>query len=649
MKIHFPVLAGIFFDIYTMCGIAGFIGSMAPAGTDLYSTHVHTIKLMTDALQHRGSDGEGRWLNKNADVCLGHRRLAIIDLTAAAAQPMHYAAASFTGGASARYTITYNGEIYNYIEIKEELYKNGYRFSSQSDTEVILAAYDCWKENCLQYFDGMFAFALWDDKEQKLFAARDRFGEKPFYFFCDNNRFVFASEMKALWAAGISKKADEKMLLNYLALGYVQNANDKEQTFFENIYSLPPGHFLYFDKNIFDYQVHSYWSINKEETILITPEKAVAKFAELFHTSVQRRLRSDVPAGSSLSGGIDSSAIAAEVYNLQPKNKNQTVFSAVFPGFEKDESQFIKTVTDKFHLINYSVTPTAQDFINDFETLCRHQEEPFPSSSIFAQYKVFELAKKQHIKVLLDGQGADETLAGYHKYIPWYLQQLVNRKQFKTAKNERRIFRQHDTPFLWGLKNYLATYLPAHATIHLEKMEYTKIIRHPYLDKKFIRSLHGREWEGIYKPTVTKLNDILYFNTINLGLEELLRFADRNSMAHGREVRLPFLNHQLVEFIFSLPAGLKIHEGNTKWLLRKAMEKKLPASIVWRKDKVGFEPPQQQWMRHPQIQEYIQEAKRTLVKKSILKKEVLDKKVAALPAHAAENYDWRYLCAAQIL
>jgi asparagine synthase (glutamine-hydrolysing) len=630
-----------------MCGIAGILNnhsgnSLSRAGLE------KNIRVMTDTLAHRGPDGEGQWINDAGTVAIGHRRLAIIDLSDAAAQPMQRYLFSSLKEDEKRYTITYNGEIYNYPELKEELQHHGYRFNTKSDTEVILAAFDCWEEECLQKFDGMFSFAIWDAKKQVLFAARDRFGEKPLYFYQDQNNFIFASEMKALWAIGVPKKPDEKMLLNYLALGYVQNANDKEQTFFEDIFSLPPAHYLYFDLALFNYQVHPYWKIDKEITIDISPDQAIEKFNKLFSQSVSRRLRSDVPVGTSLSGGIDSAAVMATIFQNQVQVKNQKTFSAVFPGFELDESKHIDTVVKKFGLANFKVTPSADSLISDFEKLCYHQEEPFQSSSIFAQYKVFELAKKQHIKVLLDGQGADEILAGYHKYIHWYLQQLVNRKRFATAIEERKIFRKHNLPFNWGWNNYLAAYLPAHAAIKLETKAYNKIKRQPDINKDFVRSLHGREWEGIQMPVITKLNDILFFNTTMLGLEELLRFADRNSMAHGVEVRLPFLNHQLVEFIFSLPVDYKMQKGWTKWLLRKAMTKKLPNEIVWRRDKIGYEPPQENWMAAAPVIESIHEAKRELVKKGILKKEVLNKKIIPLAAHAADNYDWRYLCAAQL-
>lgn len=633
-----------------MCGITGIIS------VNNYIVNKERIIKMMDAVAHRGPDGEGYWINGSGNVGLGHRRLSIIDLSDAGAQPMNYypgSSSSATG--QPRYTITYNGEVYNYLELKEVLFKFGYRFISQSDTEVILAAYDHWKENCVKFFDGMFSFAIWDHKEKKLFAARDRFGEKPFYYYADKEQFIFGSEMKAIWAAGIEKRTDEKMLLNYLALGYVQSSNNKGQTFFTGIYSLPPGHYLQLYSANLNVQINSYWNIDKDIKIEISSKEAIDKFAELFATSVKRRLRSDVTVGCSLSGGLDSSSIAVMIHELQkkrngrqPAQKLQT-FSAVFPGFKKDETSHIQLITNQFHFKNYQVTPSADGLIKQFETLCYHQEEPFPSSSIYAQYEVYALAKKQGVKVLLDGQGADEVLAGYSKYIQWYLQQMVARGKLGTAYREHSSLQKNKVEFNWNFKNWLAAYLPTHTAIQLEHNEYKKIVRQPDLDKNFVASLQGREWEGIYKPIITKLNDILYFNATQMGLEELLRFADRNSMAHGREVRLPFLSHELVEFVFSLPANFKIHAGFTKWILRKAMERKLPGKLVWRTDKIGFEPPQQAWMQDALLGEYMQEAKRKLVKKGILKSAVLNKKVNPQAAHEADNFNWRYLSAAQVM
>jgi len=596
---------------------------------------------MASSLAHRGPDGEDVWINKNHNTGLAHRRLSIIDLSIAAAQPMHY---------MHRYSIVYNGEIYNYIELKRELKKSGYHFNSLSDTEVILAAYDRYKEKCVQHFDGMFSFAIWDEKEQVLFAARDRFGEKPFYYYYGKNIFAFASEMKALWAAGIDKIIEKKMLLNYITLGYVQNPANKSQTFYRNIFSLPPAHFLIYNAANDHLKIEHYWDIDKQAQVKISEEEAIHTFDNLLTTSVSRRLRSDVPIGASLSGGLDSSSIVYYVQKiLGSKAGNFKTFSAVFPGFEKDERKYIQQVVTKFNLENYTTSPNAENLVKDFEKLCYHQEEPFPSSSIFAQYKVFELAKKQNIKVLLDGQGADEILAGYHKYVHWYLQEMVSRNKFSGVTKERQLLHKNNVEFSWGIKNLMAAFLPSHASIALEKKEYNKIIHNPDITRHLMSYVKGREWEGIHKPVITKLNDILYFNTMQYGLEELLRYSDRNSMAHGREVRLPFLYDELVQFIFTLPSRFKINDGFTKSILRKLMVDKLPHNIVWRTDKIGYEPPQKKWMENPVLKDYLHEAKNTLVKKDILRPQVLTKKVKSHHAHDADNFDWRYLCVSQML
>lgn len=615
-----------------MCGIAGIL--TLNKNTSL----LHQLKKMTNAIAHRGPDGEGHWVNNTGTVALGHRRLAILDLSNNAAQPMQF---------EDRYVIVYNGELYNYIELKETLYKKGYIFRSKSDTEVIIAAYDYWGHQCLDFFDGMFAFAIWDKKEEELFIARDRFGEKPFYYFHDSVHFIFASEMKALWSVGIPKEMNHRMMLNYLTLGYVNHQSDKEVTFYKNIFSLPSAHYCTVSFHRFQSTPIKYWDINRKLKIKPSEEEAIEKFSTLFTTAVKKRLRSDVAIGTSLSGGLDSSAIVAVIQQLQ--SHTLQTFSATFPGFEKDESAYIKNVADQFNIKNFQVQPTADDLVKNFEKLCYHQEEPFQSTSIFAQYKVFELAKHHNIKVLIDGQGADESLAGYHKYLHWYLQELISRYKFGMSTSEKFFFKKNKFNFHWGIKNYLAAFFPVHSIFHLERKEYKKIIRHQDINEEYLQVLKGREWEGIHKPVIKKLDDILYFNIYRVGLEELLRYADRNSMAHGVEVRLPFLNHHLVEYIFSLPSSFKIREGNTKWLLRKAMDTKLPANIVWRTDKVGYEPPQQQWMKDKLLKDYIHEAKKKLVIQGILNKEMLNKQVRPLGAHEAQNFDWRYLTAAHFL
>ncbi|MEO7394581.1 MAG: asparagine synthase (glutamine-hydrolyzing) [Chitinophagaceae bacterium] len=621
-----------------MCGIAGIINTKPIiSGEASHLLLKNKIQEMNIALQHRGPDGEGIWINKNGVAGLGHRRLSVIDLTDAAYQPFHYQDC---------YTIVHNGEIYNYIELKEELQKKGYVFRSKSDTEVIVAAYDYWKTECVDYFDGMFAFAIWDDKEKELFAARDRFGEKPFFYHYHNNQFHFASEMKALWAAGIERRPNQQMLFNFITIGYTDNPEQPGETFFENIYKLPAATSLIYNTDKNEIILEKFWDIDPEEQHKkINDNEAVEQFNHLLTQSVKRRLRSDVTIGTSLSGGLDSSTIVSIISQLQHINYKSQTFTAIFPGYEKDESTFSKQVADQYGLQQFTTTITPAQLANDWEKLCYHHEEPFGSASVYAQYKVFELAKQHDVKVLLDGQGADEILAGYYKYYKWYWQELFRNRKL-SGSNELKAAREIGIQEKFGFKNIIAAYFPGFATVTLENQYLLKAIKHEDLTKDFVK-LQSKE--AYYTtPDHFTLNGVLHFNTCVHGLEELLRYADRNAMAHGREVRLPFLSHELVEFIFSLPASFKIRNGWTKWLLRETMKNKLPESIIWRKDKVGFEPPQKSWMENSNIQDAIQEAKKKLVSEKILKPAVLEKKVNPQSAHEADNYDWRYFSAASL-
>jgi len=620
-------------DLYNMCGIAGILSEDSSVIT------TQRLSLMASRLSHRGPDGEGFFINPSHHTGFAHRRLSVIDLSEAAAQPMHYLQ---------RYTIVYNGEIYNYIELRRKLIKSGCQFNTQSDTEVIVALYDVYKERCLQYLDGMFAFAIWDEHQRRLFGARDRFGEKPFYFCKSDKEFLFASEMKALWAAGAPRNIDNKMLLNFLCIGRVHNAGNKMQTFYREISSLPRSNYLYYDLSTHELTIQPYWDLDKQRQIRISETRAIEKLDMLLQTSVTRRLRSDVPIGACLSGGLDSSTILSYTKEIQPDLKIST-FSASFPDFEKDETRYADLVVNKLNLINHRVVPTADELIKDFSTLCYHQEEPFPSSSIYAQYRVYQQARSEGISVLLDGQGADEIIGGYHRYIHWYLQELINRNRLMKFNKERSNFLKNQISYNWGIKNIIATWFPSHVSLALEKREYNKIAFNHDITHEFFGSVKGREWEGIHKPVVTKLNDILYFDTMNNSLEELLRYSDRNSMAHGVEVRLPFLFYELVKFILSLPTDLKINKGFTKYILRKTVEQKLPPEIAWRTDKIGYEPPQQMWMENSKMQELINDHKSLLIKEHILRPDVLNRKIALQGAHDPDNYDWRYLVAGEFI
>jgi len=623
-----------------MCGIAGIIQP-----SNQYS--IHHLRKMTDALAHRGPDGEGFWQNGDGTAQLGHRRLSVIDLSKDASQPMHFTVAASGQADGPLYTIVHNGEIYNYVEIRSALEKEGYCFRTQSDTEVILAAFDFWNGECIEHFDGMFAFAIWDEKEKELFVARDRFGEKPFFYYHNNGQFLFASEMKALWAAGVPRVANFKMLFNYITIGYVDNPERPEETFFENIFKLPAASSLYYRPSSNELVVEKYWNVDAGyQRLKITDKEAIEEFQSLFTTSVRRRLRSDVSIGTSLSGGLDSSSVVASIVPLVSGSIPLKVFTASFPGFEKDELVFSSKIVHQFGLAQHICSLTADDVIDNWDKFFYHQEEPAGSASAFAQFKVFELAKHQQVTVLLDGQGADEILAGYHKYYKWYWQELFQKRNLIRSK-EIAATRQLGIDEKFGIKNVIAALLPDLASVILEKQYLAHALQHPDLTSDFVK-LQSKE--AYYTtPALASLNGVLYFNAFVHGLGELLRYADRNSMTHGREVRLPFLSHELVEFVFSLPAHFKIRQGWTKWLLRQSMKAQLPADIVWRKDKVGFEPPQKQWMQNVRIAEMIQEARRKLVTEKILKEDVLTRPLHPTDAYELNNTDWRYLSAAIII
>lgn len=594
-----------------MCGIAGILSL---AQEPIQNPPIYS---MTRTLVHRGPDGEGFWINPSQTIALGHRRLAIIDLSKEANQPMHYLN---------RYTIVYNGEIYNYIELREELRQKGVVFQTESDTEVILAAYATWGISCLSRLDGMFAFALWDEEEKTLFCARDRFGEKPFFYTIYNNCFYFASEIKALFAAGIPYTISNRFLYHYMVFGRTENPTEKHLTFYQYIYRLPNHHYLFIKNG--QIQKKSYWNLEIDE-VAIPEGKAVEQFRELFFKSIQRRMRSDVTVGTSLSGGLDSSSIACSIHYLYPKQVYHT-FSGVFPGFQKDESPFIREVIKHTHFLSHTTSPTAEEIYRLFAKVFYHQEEPFGSMSICLQYCVFQLAKQHQVIVLLDGQGADEALAGYHFYYYNYLFTLLRKSPFHFLKVKKEIERLHQIRLNLGLSFYIHSFVPKLWGYVAQMRRQFLSPNHPYFKGLHPDIVQAYQNEMPIYPIFSTLKHYLKWSLVDQGLHELLRYADRNSMAHSIEVRLPFLYHKLVEFLMRLPIHYIIREGWTKWILRKAMDGILPSLIQWRKDKIGYEPPQDGWLKHPLMKKLIQEAQSYLLKEKII-------------THVAPNLEWVHL------
>jgi len=577
-----------------MCGIAGII--KIGKGVEHFE-----IKNMTDVIAHRGPDGEGHWLNPAKNVALGHRRLSIIDLSNHAAQPMHFS--------NDRFTITFNGEIYNYVELRSKLVAQGIKFQSQSDTEVLLALYATKKEACLEDLDGMFAFAIWDEEEKKLFCARDRFGEKPLhYYFEEGKEFIFSSEIKQLFSYGIPKENNNSILFNFfLNSAVLHDPRVPEATFFKNICRLEPAHYLIIDADL-KITKKRYWDLDLSKSDnKISVDDAASKFYDLLLKSVEIRLRSDVPVGSSLSGGLDSSTIVCLIDQL---NSNSTIkqktFSARFNNFEKDEGYFMQKVIDSTKAEPFFTYPDEQAFASDLLKMCWHQEEPFGGASVFAQWEVMKLAKEKGVTVLLDGQGADESLAGYHFYFHTYLKELkaTGSPLFETELAAYR--NRHNTNFnLDAAPNKKVSV----SLKNLLRVAYRSIFPAPqlpingsspdFLNPEFTAQFNNKE--TLSSAHSGGLREQLYVNNCVIGLNNLLRFADRNSMAFSREMRLPFLSHHVVEFLFTLPNEYKIYDGWTKFVMRKAFENILPAEITWRVDKIGYEPPQKKWMQSKEI------------------------------------------------
>lgn len=585
-----------------MCGIAGIwdFNSIVETGR---------IEKMTNIISHRGPDGEGAWSKEDGKLVLGHRRLSIIDLSVKGTQPMH---------CLNRYTITFNGEIYNYIELREELKKKGYTFNTDTDTEIIPAAYNEYGAGCLAHFDGMFAFALWDSKEEILFCARDRFGEKPFFYTHQQGKvFRFASEMKSLWADGAPKELNMKMLYYFLAYDVIENPFDKSETFYKNVFRLEAAHYLLVEKDG-SITKQRYWDIDLTRKSDISFKEATARFSELFFQSVERRLRADVPVGSSLSGGLDSSTVVCAIGQLRSEGKHaQNSFSARFYDEKLDEGKYIDEVAKVTNIQRHDVWVNEQIIFDNLQKVMYHQEEPMGGPSPFAQWCVMKLAKEKNVTVLLDGQGADEILGGYlHFFRPYFNElYLTDKKKFEAETLAYKTL--HQKPFHPNLNFKLQARFPSlfrnagKLKRRVTVPDYLSFLHHDFIN----------QYKNEVPPfeAFNSLNESLKYFTGVYGLEKLLRFADRNSMAHSREVRLPFLNHELVEFLFSLPPDYKIHEGWTKYILRVSMQNILPHSIAWRVNKLGFNTPITNLLKVPMAEEQIQSTSAKLSSLKIIK------------------------------
>jgi asparagine synthase (glutamine-hydrolysing) len=578
-----------------MCGISGIINKE----NDCVGTN--EIQDMNDLIIHRGPDSEGYFFGDS--FAFGHRRLSILDLSSSGHQPMNF---------QEKYVITYNGEVYNYIELRDELIQHGYVFKSESDTEVILASYDLWGEECVQKFNGMWAFSIYNKIEGLIFCSRDRFGVKPFFYSEVNNKFVFGSEIKQLLPFHEQNFANLSMVLDFLVMGLSEHT---EQTFFEDIYSLQGGHNLIYDLKTHTHEIKKYYHLKIDISLSkLNEEEAVLKYQQALQKSVKLRLRSDVKVGTCLSGGLDSSSvasIAAKINALEtPEPFNAITASSLDP--KNDETRYAKKVV-KHSMLNWNIVqPTHNDFLDKIDEIVKLQDEPVGGPSIVMQYVVFKKAKEIGCKVMLDGQGGDETLLGYERYYPSYLLSLPFKEMvsgFFKASNNSKLSRT-------GLLAYCVYFLFA----NLRKQRLLK--RNFFIKNEFFSRVNWHFLTKLAKSykDIFELQKLEIFET---QMPHLLRYEDRNSMAHSIEARLPFIDYQLVETALSLPNNYKINEGWTKFLLRKAIDDYLPKSITWRKNKIGFEAPADIWLKDHN--DYIQSA---INNSSILKEITNQRKVS---------------------
>ncbi len=557
-----------------MCGIYGFIGFK---DNKLLEEMGHT-------LSHRGPDDQQYFQEES--INLGYRRLAIIDLQGSF-QPLYNEDKSLA--------LVYNGEVYNFRELKNKLTDKGHRFYTEGDGEAIVHWYEENGSSGFAQLNGMFGLAIYDRKIRKIILARDHFGIKPLFYYAEGKKLIFSSEIKAILVAlrklKIPIQPNGETIQKYLL---TRKHDDNQETFFNDIKRLPPSSFLEWDLNTSHYQVQRYWSFPTGlEDKNITFEDAKNKFLELFRNSVKLRLISEVPVGTALSGGLDSSAVVRMINSLvknEQKTKNsqlfktlgerQKTFSAVFPGEANNEKFYIDEVVNQTRVDNYEIRPQREQMWQDLDKLIYYQDEPMISSGPYAQWKVMELAHHKGIKVLLDGQGADEMLAGYIPYHFIYLKELWREKKYFRLLQEALSARDVFWPFIKERALIL---------LGIKKgFKISELFRFP--DSLLINSHQAATQDSVLNK---RLEEDIFKNS----LPALLRYEDRNSMAFSIEARVPFLDPRLVEFVASLPANFKIRNGWNKWVMREAFKDLLPEKIRNRRWKVGFTTPEIAWMR----------------------------------------------------
>ena len=550
-----------------MCGICGILNW---AGR---TENLDRIRGMNNLAAHRGPDGEGYKIQPG--IALGHRRLAILDLNVRGQQPMSWAN---------RYWIVFNGEIYNYLEIRAELQTLGHTFETKTDTEVILAAYAQWGEDCLPKFNGMWAFAIYDQQEKKVFLARDRFGVKPLYIAESNGEFAFSSEIKQLLPLLPRVRANQAILLEWLLTGF---ENHRPETMFDGVTSLPAAHWMQISLADGSRTTKRYYQLRKSEKFAnMSLDSARSELRELFTDAIRLRLRSDVQVGTCLSGGLDSSTtsvIASDMYHKQTGLQFLGVHARASEA-AIDESSYATLVAQHAGIDLVTICPSIEDFRATVDEVVYTQEEPFSTLSLFMGWHVFRKSREKGCPVMLNGQGGDEVFLGYERYFAAFAKEVPIWKSLYEALLQAKHSRLN---LLAVLKHRFYFNNPKLRLHWLTKRTLLTAESIAKVDTQFI----DRQADAF--QSVQTLQQF----EVEFQLPHLLRYEDRNSMRHSIETRLPFLDYRVVEAGVSLPPEHKIHKGWTKYVLRLAMLGLLPKKVIWRANKLGFEAPTETWLR----------------------------------------------------
>ncbi|MGB8214204.1 MAG: asparagine synthase (glutamine-hydrolyzing) [Anaerolineales bacterium] len=572
-----------------MCGICGWLN---PKGVDLQS-----LVSVNRLAAHRGPDGEGYWLYDgntptgewfgHSEVTenlarmgvlgLGHRRLSIIDLSDDGLQPMP--------STSRQQWIVFNGEVYNYLELRSELSQAGYVFQTNSDTEVILAAYHQWGTACFNHFNGMWGLVIVDLEKRKLILSRDRLGIKPLYYWQDSNSFAFVSEIKQLLGLpGFVPTANLNAVVEYIDNGY----EIPPETFFQDVKAFPPASFAEVAlDSIIEPQARRFWGIDDLLPASQNQSEAGEKLRFLFEDSVRLRMRSDVPVGVCLSGGLDSSLIYGEIQTLRANRNATHAFSASFQDKRFDESPFVELILDKYGGQIHYAFPDAVSFLEDFETFIYQHDEPPGSISQYAAWSVMRLARQNLVPVLLNGQGGDELFSGYWAAYYLYLRHHLLRDPWMVASHLIGAF-------LPGGNPEMIKEMPPHFRQYLiRKTEANRNV----LSDALLAYKPGVPQNWAIQSQKIRPENFRWAEISRIHLPRLLKWDDRNSMAFAIEGRYPFLDYRVVEFAMRLPVEMNFHAGWNKYLLRKSLGHLIPAEIQWRRSKVGFVTPQSTWLQ----------------------------------------------------